>query len=193
MLNLAYPIDDTVNINGTEYVVDMSFDNILRLFDLIEDKTIRDDFKVNTGLLMLINDPLEDYELQERTDIFIELVKSVIGSDAKESQPVDIDGNPMPVMPSDNKKAYDLAQDAEYIYASFMHTYKIDLFEQQGVLHWKKFKSLLNGLSEDSIFSRIVGIRTAELPSGKGMQKERERLRKLKKQYALEDDNDEET
>jgi len=191
MLNLAYPIDDTVNINGTEYVVDMSFDNILRLFDLIEDKTIRDDFKVNTGLLMLINDKLEDYELQERTEIFIELVKSVIDSDAKESQPVDIDGNPMPVMPSDDKKAYDLAQDAEYIYASFMHTYKIDLFEQQGVLHWKKFKGLLNGLSEDTIFSRIVGIRTAELPSGKGTAKERERMQKLKRQYALKENDTE--
>lgn len=191
MLNLAYPIDDTVNINGTEYVVDMSFDNILRLIDLIEDKTIRDDFKVNTGLLMLINDKLEDYELQERTDIFIELVKSVIGSDAKESQPVDIDGNPMPVMPSDDKKAYDLAQDAEYIYASFMHTYKIDLFEQQGVLHWKKFKGLLYGLSEDSVFSRIVGIRTAELPSGKGTAKERERMQKLKRQYALKENDTE--
>jgi len=189
MLNLAYPIDDTVNINGTEYVVDMSFDNILRLIDLIEDKTILDEFKVNTGLLMLINDKLEDYELQERADIFIELVKSVVGSDAKESQPVDIDGNPMPVMPSDDKKAYDLAQDAEYIYASFMHTYKIDLFEMQGVLHWKKFKSLLNGLSEDSIFSRIVGIRTAELPSGKGTAKERERMQKLKRQYALKGDD----
>lgn len=191
MLNLAYPIDDTVNINGTEYVVDMSYDNILRLFDLIEDKTILDEFKVNTGLLMLINDKLEDYELQERADIFIELVKSVVGSDAKESQPVDIDGNPMPVMPSDDKKAYDLAQDAEYIYASFMHTYKIDLFEMQGVLHWKKFKSLLNGLSEDSIFSRIVGIRTAELPSGKGTAKERERMQKLKRQYALKENDTE--
>src|SRR5690625_796334 len=142
---------------------------------------------------MLINDKLEDYELQERTDIFIELVKSVIGSDAKESQPVDIDGNPMPVMPSDDKKAYDLAQDAEYIYASFMHTYKIDLFEQQGKLHWHKFAALLNGLDEGSIFSRIVGIRTAELPSGKGMQKERERMQRLKREYALKVDDENET
>lgn len=189
MLNLAYPIDDKVNINGIEYVADVSFDNVLRLFDLIEDKDIRDEFKVNTGLLMLINDSLEDYEPQERTDIFIELFKNVIGSDVEESQPVDIDGNPMPVMPSDDKKAYDLAQDAEYIYASFMHCYQIDLFEWQGKLHWKKFKALLNGLSEDSIFSRIVGIRTAELPSGKGTAKERERMRKLKGQYALKGDD----
>ena len=99
---------------------------------------------------------------------------------------------PMPDISEDDKKAFDLAQDAEFIYASFMHTYQIDLFEQQGKLHWKKFKALLNGLSEDSIFSRVVGIRTAELPSGKGMQKERERLRKLKQKFALEEDDEDE-
>src|SRR5690625_2519881 len=99
----------------------------------------------------------------------------------------------MPKMTDDDEKAHDLVQDAEYIYASFMHTYRIDLFEQQGKLHWKKFKALLNGLSEDSIFSRVVGIRNAELPSGKGMQKERERLRKLKQKFALEEDDEDET
>src|SRR5690625_3825659 len=104
-------------------------------------------------------------------------------------QAVDLARNPMPKMTDDDEKAYDLVQDAEYIYASFMHTYHIDLFEQQGKLHWKKFKALLNGLGEDTIFSRIVGIRTADLPTGKGTSKERERLRKLKRKYALKEDD----
>ena len=41
-MNLAYPIDDTVEIDGKAYELDMSFDNILRLLDLIQDKTIDD-------------------------------------------------------------------------------------------------------------------------------------------------------
>src|SRR5690625_1953159 len=190
-MNLAYPITDTAEIDGVAYEVDMSFDNILRLFDMLEDKTLLDVQKVNLGLIMLIGDELEKYDAEEKAKIFVELFKSVIGEDAQRKQRVDIAGNPMPEIADDDKKTHDLAQDAEYIYASFMHTYRIDLYEQQGKLHWKKFKALLNGLGEDTIFSRIVGIRTADLPTGKGTSKERERLRKLKRQYALKENDTE--
>lgn len=191
-MNLAYPLVDTVEINGKTYELDMSFNNILILFDLLQDKTIDDATKVKKGLFLLIEDELEEYDIEERAEIFVEIFKNAVG-ESKKKQLVDLDGNPMPDISEDDKKAFDLAQDAEYIYASFMHTYQIDLFEMQGKLHWKKFKALLNGLSEDSIFSRVVGIRTAELPTGKGVAKERERLRKLKQKFALEEDDEDET
>lgn len=190
-MNLAYPLKETAEINGIEYDLDMSFDNILRLFDLLNDNELNDVVKVSIGLEMLIDDRLEDYTIEERANIFIELFKSVVGKEIEESQPVDIEGNPMPTIPDDDKKAYDLVQDAEYIYASFMHNYQIDLFEQQGKLHWDKFKALLNGLSDDTIFGRVVGIRTADLPKGKGSAKERERMRKLKRKFALKEDENE--
>ena len=191
-MNLAYPLDDTVEINGDKYVLNMAFDNILRLFDLLKDKEIDDVTKVEIGLLMLIDDNLEGYSIEEKAEIFSQLFVHAVGK-TKKKQLVDLDGNPMPEMSEEDEKIFDFVQDAEFIYASFMHTYQIDLFEQQGKLHWKKFKALLNGLSEDSIFSRVVGIRTAELPTGKGMQKERERLRKLKQKFALEEDDEDET
>src|SRR5690625_2633398 len=188
-MNLAYPIENTAEIDGVTYELDMSFGNILRLFDLIKDVSINDVTKVETGLLMLINDDLEQYDIETKAQIFIDLFKSAIGSDDEEEQAVDLAGNPMPKMTDDDEKAHDLVQDAEYIYASFMHTYNIDLFEQQGKLHWKKFKALLNGLGEDLIYSRSIGIRTADLSTGKGTSKERERLRKLKRKYALKEDD----
>jgi len=184
-MNLAYDLNDKTEINGKTYELDMSFDNILRLFDLLRDKTIDDVTKVETGLLMLINDKLEQYEDEQKAIIFLELFNSVIGATEKEKIKTDIAGNPMPTMSNDDENTHDLVQDAEFIYASFMHTYQIDLFEQQGKLHWHKFKALLNGLGEDTIFSRIVDIRTRELPKGKGTQKERERLKKLKEQYKI--------
>lgn len=188
-MNLAYPITDIAEIDGVTYELDMSFDNILRLFDLIREESVDDISKIETGLIMLINDNLEQYDIETKAQIFIDLFKSAIGSDDEEEQAVDLAGNPMPKMTSEDEKTHDLVQDAEYIYASFYHTYGIDLFEEQGKLHWKKFKALLNGLGEDTIFSRIVGIRTAELPTGKGTSKERERLRKLKRKYALKEDD----
>lgn len=192
MLNLAYPIENKAIINGIEYELDMSFDNILRLFDLLENKSLNDIEKIETGLLMLIDNKLDDYDIQDKAKIFIEIFKSAIGAE-KEEQPVDLDGNPMPVASKENKKVYDLAQDAEYIYASFMSDYNIDLFEEQGKLHWHKFKALLNGLTDKSKFMRVVDIRQAEMPKGKGMQKEREQLRKLKEHYALKVDDEDET
>src|SRR5690625_8191 len=128
-MNLAYPIEDTANIDGIEYELDMSFDNILRLFDLLKDKTMNDIDKIEVGLIMLINNELEDYDIEEKADIFKDLFKSSVGIDEKESENVDIAGNPMPKMTEDDEKAQDLVQDADYIYASFMHTYRIDLYE----------------------------------------------------------------
>lgn len=189
-MNIAYPIRETAVINDTEYPLNMSFDNILRLFDLIKDQNITDKEKIKIGLLMLIEDTLEDHKLEDRANIFRELFKSVTGTREEDKQVlVDIEGNPMPDISETDEKTLDLVQDAEFIYASFMYCYQIDLFEQHGKLHWDKFKALLNGLSEDSIFGRIVGIRSAEIPTGKGTEKEQERLRKLKRRYAIKEDD----
>src|SRR5690625_4354991 len=188
-MNLAYPLTETAEINGTEYKIDMSFDNVLRLFDLVNDDDLNDYQKVHLGLLMMIDEPLEDHAIDERASIFIKLFKSVIGSNEEEQQEYDIAGNPLPKMKEEDERAYDLVQDAGYIYASFMHNYQIDLFEQQGKLHWEKFKALLNGLTSETVFGRVVGIRTAELPKGKHSSRERERLKKLKKQFALKEDD----
>src|SRR5690625_4073884 len=186
-MNLAYPITDTAEIEGVTYDLDMSFDNILRLFDLIRDESIADDIKVHTGLLMLIDDDLMQYDIETKAQIFIDLFKNAIGADEEKHQAVDLAGNPMPKMTDEDKKTHDLVQDAEYIYASFMHTYRIDLFELQGKLQWKKLKAPMTGLDEASIFSRVVGMREAISPTGKGTAKARERLCKLKCKYSLKE------
>lgn len=190
MFDLAYPIDDTVEIDGKTYELNMAFDNILRLMDLLEDKEVNPIAKINIGLKMLIDDTLDDYSIEEKDKIFYSLIKEIFKIDEEDIQPTDIDGNPMPKMPEDTKKTYDLKQDAEYIYASFMSDYGIDLFEMQGKLHWYKFKALLGGLTEGSKFLRVIEIRTMELPKGKGMEKERQRIKKLKEIYKLKDQDD---
>lgn len=188
MFDLAYPINDSVEIDGMTYAIDLSFDNVLRVFDLLNDDEVGDMDKTEIGLLMLINDELEEYDIQEKIDIFVEVFKSTIGKEAEENQPLDIEGNPMPAEYSDNKKVYSIKEDAEYIYASFYQDYGIDLIEMQGKLHWNKFKALLGGLRKDTRFKEVVEIRQMDLPSGKGNQKQREQVKKLKKQYALKEE-----
>ncbi|SER00502.1 Bacteriophage Gp15 protein, partial [Virgibacillus subterraneus] len=85
------------------------------------------------------------------------------------------------------QKTYDFNIDAERIYASFLMDYNLDLFKEQGKLHWKKFMALFSGLSEKTPFMQVVNIRTMEVPKEtKHNKKDRQRIQKLKRQYALD-------
>lgn len=187
MLNLAYPIDDTVIIDGETFEINLAYDNVLRLFDMLNDEELTDIEQIVIGLEMLLGEPLEK-SLEEQEEIFYQIFKSTIGKEVEDSTPVDIDGNPMPSMEKnqdDKKKVYSIKQDAEYIFASFYQDYGIDLFEVQGELHWYKFQALLAGLRQDTKFKEVIEIRTMELPKGKGTAKHREEVRKAKEAYKL--------
>jgi hypothetical protein len=81
----------------------------------------------------------------------------------------------------------DFEQDADYIYASFLMDYGVDLIEQQGRLDWRKFTAMLGGLSSRTKIRDVMAIRAAEVPeltahNGKQIQE----LLKAKAHYALE-------
>lgn len=184
MFNLAYSLEKTVDIGGKLYEVDMSYDNILRLYELLNDEEIDDRVQVEIALVMLLGVEL-DVNIQVKSDILRQIYTELIAGDLQMEQAVDIQGNPMPEVAKGNNPPYSIKQDAEYIYASFMQDYQIDLFEQQGKLDWRKFLALLDGLKGDTRFKEVVNIRTMELPSGKGSAKQREKINKAKKAYQL--------
>lgn len=185
MFTLTDILPHTVEINGFEHHIDLSFDNVLSVIDLLNDKDINDLEQITTGLYMLLGVHFE-YPLQEQADIFVMLFDTFINNEQTDDVEYDLEGNPMPkAQEEDNEDLYDIKQDAQYIYASFLQCYNIDLFEQQGKLHWWKFKALLSGLSEDTKFKKVLEIRQMELPSGKGASKQREAIKKIKRAYAL--------
>ena len=184
-MDLAYPLTETVEIDGKTYKLNMSFDNVLRLIDMLNDKQLNDITQIETGLYMLLGVEL-DYPIEKKEEIFYQIFYETIGKEVEENLPVDLDGNPMPQQKEE--KIYSIKQDAPYIYASFYQDYGIDLFEMQGKLHWEKFKALLEGLRPDTKFKEIVNIRTMELPTGKGTEKQRKRIKELKEYYRLHDE-----
>lgn len=174
MFNLAYPIDDEINIDGFIGHVDMSYDNILRLFDLIEDEDIPELMRLDLALEMLLSASfICSYE--RRLEIYKEIVSGFI-----------VDDKPTVATKSDDddKEYFSLKEDAEYIYPSFMQDYRIDLFEQQGKLHWRKFKALLGGLREDTKFKKVVEIRQWK-PSKDSSADEIKAMKELQRIYAL--------
>lgn len=184
-MDLAYPLTETVEIDGKTYKLNMSFDNVLRLIDMLNDKQLNDITQIETGLYMLLGVEL-DYPIEKKEEIFYQIFYETIGKEVEENLPVDLDGNPMPQQKEE--KIYSIKQDAPYIFASFYQDYGIDLFEMQGKLHWEKFKALLEGLRPDTKFKEIVNIRTMELPTGKGTEKQRKRIKELKEYYRLQDE-----
>lgn len=184
MFSLAYPLTQTVDIDGTTYPIDMSFDNILRLIDMLNDDELSDDIQVVTGVRMLIGDV--DFDLEIQAKVLNNLFEKLIAKGAEKEQAYDIAGNPMPSINAKSKdELYSLVEDAEYIYASFMQDYGMDLFEHQGKLHWDKFRALLSGLRDDTKFKKVLEIRQMELPTGKGTEKQRKAIIEAKKEYAL--------
>lgn len=182
-MRLTDRFDDSITIDGKDYALDLSFDNVLRIYELKDDDEIDDYTKIEYMFEMLvIGGESLDLSIEQKSmivekifDTFI-LVESKY-KDQQETQNAE----------ESAKKIWDINKDAELIYASFLYDYNIDLFEQQGKLHWKKFIALLNGLSEDSPFMQVIRIRTMEIPKpNKYNAKERETIRKLKRLYALD-------
>ena len=85
------------------------------------------------------------------------------------------------------KPDMDFSQDMDYIEASFMSDYNIDLANTE--MHWYKFYNLINGLSNSElgnccVLNRVRNLRTFDLSQIKD-SKERERLAKAKEMVAL--------
>ena len=81
----------------------------------------------------------------------------------------------------------DYVEDMEYIEASFMSDYQIDLENTE--MDWQKFNKLINGLSNSElgnccVLNRIRNLRNFDLKEIKD-PKERQKIAKVKEQFAL--------
>lgn len=86
--------------------------------------------------------------------------------------------------PDDGKRVMDFWQDQDAIYASFLQQYGLDLTEIE-FLHWYKFRALLAGLGEDTPLGLRIRIRT--LDTRKLDVKDRAKIERLKRMYALDE------
>jgi len=168
--------------DGKEYNIDLAFDNVLDVFDVLGDATLRDYEKISICLELLLDESIENNVIELWNYIYKEFIE------IKHKQPIEYDlkGNPMPIQEDDEEDSFiDLEQDAEYIYASFMQAYNINLYKEHGSLHWYEFKSLLNGLPSNTIIQKIIQIRMWK-PSKHESTEYKENMKKLQKIYALD-------
>lgn len=192
MLDLSRKLTDKLVIDDEEFPLNLSFDNVLRLFEMWRDEDVPEFVKPHFGIRILTGETLEDFTVEEMSEVFNEVFEEHISLSTVEDNHVEYDlaGNPMKTTASNSKQEqapYDIRYDGDYIYASFLQAYGIDLFDVQGKLHWKKFNALLSGLPEGTKFMEVVKIRKWKPQKGDSAEY-KEEMRKLKKDYALPND-----
>lgn len=189
MLDLSRKLTDKLVIDDEEFPLNLSFDNVLRLFEMWRDEDVPEFVKPHFGIRILTGETLEDFTVEEMSEVFNEVFEEHISLSTVEDNHVEYDlaGNPMKTTASNGKQEqapYDIRFDGDYIYASFLQAYGIDLFDVQGKLHWKKFNALLSGLPEGTKFMEVVKIRKWKPQKGDSAEYKDE-MRRLQKDYAL--------
>lgn len=168
MINIAKPLTDYVIYNGRKIRLDMSYGNILRVYDVFKDDFLMDSEKAEFALALLVkNRKLPD--IRALDVIFREHIETY----GKKS--------------TNNLRVVDFRQDSAYIYSSFLMDYGIDLTEQYDKLHWQKFIALFQGLSEHTKMREVMSIRARPVPKPDKYNQEYIRsLMELKAYYALD-------
>lgn len=180
MFSLVDDLEHTLLIDNKEYKFDMSFDVVLRFYELLEDDNLKGFEKVSLAFDMFyIDDPKVEFTYEQRSqaieDIVDYLQQMPYGNEESENQSDTF---------SEPDKLYSYTQDAGAIYSSFLMDYGIDLFKERGRMHYLTFRSLLHGLSEKTQFERILSIRARPTT---GLESEQlTNLLDLKRYYALD-------
>jgi hypothetical protein len=176
---LTSTFDDVFDYNGIEIRLNLSFDNVLRVFELLDDDLFHDYEKIDIALEILVDnyEYIENFPIVEKHELYVYIFKEFLDIDfTKETDGI-------------VKKIFDFKKDAGLIYASFMRAYRIDLFEQHGKLHWQKFKQLLANLDNQTPFKEVVNIRQMKVPPADKYNKEyRDYILQMKRRYRLEEE-----
>lgn len=155
--------------SGRKIKLNISFDTVLNMYDIFKDNFLLEQEKAQFALSLLVkgnktpNIKVLDIIFKEQIETF----------QRQSSQ--------------NQLRVVDFKQDSSYIYSSFLMDYGIDLIEQQGKLHWQKFISLFQGLSEKTKIREVMSIRARPIPKpDKYNQEYIHSLTELKTYYALE-------
>ncbi len=173
-----------VKIGGRFYTINSDF-RISILFELLmQDDDIEDELKITQALRLYfpkippikyieetINSIMWFYGCGNEKEELNKRIKTTLG---------------------DLEQAYCFEHDNAYIYDAFMSQYKIDLSTVDN-LHWWKFRSLFEGLTEENTIIKIMNYRTMDLnkiedKNERAFYKEKKEFFKLPKKISKADE-----
>ena len=161
MIDLSKDLPNTITVDGKSYLVKTDFRDWLKFSYSLNNKELS----------------LEDIE-----QMFVNRIPQCNFVD----EFVEFYNNPNPIpnyKHRGNERVTDYLVDSEFIYASFLHCYGIDLCDPNLKLHWHQFKALLFGLPDESRYKQILAMRCADLKDSK--KKPEDIARENKQAWAL--------
>lgn len=168
---MDYP--EYAKVGDKLYKINTDFRIAVKCNEIATDNTIGD-YERALGIIYLLfgEDGINTYEDHEQ---LLEMAKKYLLC----GKELDIKNNEEPDM--------DYVEDMDYIEASFMSDYHIDLSNEK--MHWWKFTKLINGLSNSElgnccVLNRIRNLRNYDVKDIKD-SKEREKILKAKDEVAL--------
>ena len=162
-----------VKVNDKKYSINTDFRVAIECNQIAEDTSIGDFERALAIIYKLFGD--DGINAEEDYEKLLELSIKYLSCGKEEASKT----NEEPYM--------DFVEDMDYIEASFMSDYNIDLTSVE--MHWWKFYKLINGLSNSEmgnccVLNRVRNLRNFDTKDIKD-QKEKEKIEKAKKQVAL--------
>lgn len=180
-MRLNKPLTTSIDYNGKKYSVDLAFNKVLDVLEILSSKKILRVHKLRMVTRRLFGQI--EMTAKERVDLWEIVRNEHINLGDKQQVIYDLQGNPMPVIKEDDRQVIDLELDAKYIYASFRQI-GINLFQEQGRMQWEEFQTLLESLPDDTIMQKIIQIRLYT-PKSSDDSKYKESMRKAQAKYRL--------
>ncbi|MGH0741940.1 Gp15 family bacteriophage protein [Bacillus paranthracis] len=184
---------DIITWGGVAIELNLSYDNILLMLQMFDDKTVRDKDKPSISLQMLLVDPsiLSQLNSSQQYDLLVEIFKVKLGIDltsegsknGQSKENTDSQGENIEGEESQDVPIVNYTIDAERIYSSFLMDYKIDLIAEQGKLLWNQFQALFNNLSDDTPMKTAIKYRVCEVPAR--TKDNKEEIKDIKKKKAF--------
>ena len=166
----------SVQFEGKCYRLDLPFGKVLHYFDLSsDDNGLSEDDVIEIALgWFLPGTNVNKLDHATRMRLMTKIQQEHITTRSRK------------IRGKKSTKTVDFRYDSGYIYAAFLQTYGIDLYECSDKLPWCKFMALFEALPDNTALSQIMGIRGREIPvPDKYNRAEIQHLSELKLLYAL--------
>jgi len=154
--------------NGKTYRLNLTLSNVLKVYGILhEDEILSEEINAFALALLVKEKNPPPLLLEHIFNEYISITK-------KSSRSTEL-------------RIVDFRQDGIYLYSSFLQDYGIDLVKESRHMHWWKFVSLFQGLSEKTKMREVMRIRCQKIPeSNKNNNEYIANLIELKQYYALE-------
>ncbi len=175
---LTDTLPDRITVGDDDILIDTSFKTWIKFVCIMSSNELSNAVKLAKVCRLCLGELPKTDTL---SDLMEALVTFSVGIPSEEKA--------VEAVESSKKAIYDFELDSKAIYNSFMSYYHIDLLTTD--LHWWQFKTLFDGLGEETELMKIISYRTIDISKIKDKE-QKSFYKKMKQRYALPDNRTEE-